>query len=43
VRVDDEAQIENVLAEARKQGGHLVSVQTTKQSLEELFVSATAD
>ena len=43
VRVDDEAQIENVLAEARKQGGHLVSVHTTKQSLEELFVSATAD
>lgn len=43
VRVDDESQIENVLAEARKRGGHLVSVQTTKQSLEELFVSATAD
>ena len=43
VQVDDESQIESVLAEARKQGGKLVSVQSTKQSLEELFVSATAD
>ena len=43
VKVEDESQIESVLAEARKQGGHLVSVQPTKQSLEELFVSATAD
>lgn len=43
IRVDDESQIESVLAEARKQGGHLVSVQPTKQSLEELFVATTAD
>jgi ABC-2 type transport system ATP-binding protein len=43
VRVDDESQIESVIAEARKQGGKLVSVQSTKQSLEELFVSATAE
>jgi len=43
VRVEDESQIESVLSEARKQGGHLVSVQPTKQSLEELFVSATAE
>ncbi|MEQ1763642.1 MAG: ABC transporter ATP-binding protein [Pyrinomonadaceae bacterium] len=43
VRIEDESQIESVLAQARKQGGHLVSVQQTKQSLEELFVSATAD
>ena len=39
VRVDDESQIESVLVEARKQGGQLVSVQPTKQSLEELSVS----
>ncbi|MDI1242414.1 MAG: ABC transporter ATP-binding protein, partial [bacterium] len=43
VRVNDESQIELILSEARKQGGKLVSVQSTKQSLEELFVSATAD
>ena len=43
VRVDDESKIESVLAEARRQGGKLVSVQSTKQSLEELFVSATAE
>ncbi len=43
VRVDDESQIESILSEARRQGGKLVSVQSTKQSLEELFVSATAD
>ena len=43
VRVDDESKIESVLAEARRQGGKLVSVQATKQSLEELFVSATAE
>ncbi|HEX6279248.1 MAG TPA: ABC transporter ATP-binding protein [Pyrinomonadaceae bacterium] len=43
IRVDDESRIDNVLSEVRKNGGHLVSVQPTKQSLEELFVSATAD
>ena len=43
VRVDDESQIESVLAESRKLGGKLVGIQSTKQSLEELFVSATAD
>lgn len=43
VRVDDEAQIDSVLAEGRKLGGHLVSIQPTKQSLEELFVSTTAE
>lgn len=43
IRVDDEAMIESILAEARKQGGKLASVQPTKQSLEELFVSATVE
>ena len=43
VRIEDESQIDSLLAEARKQGGHLVSVQPTKQSLEELFVSATTE
>jgi len=43
VRIDDESQIDSVLAEARSQGGHLVSIQPTKQSLEELFVATTAD
>ena len=43
VRLEDESQIDSVLAEARSRGGHLVSVQPTKQSLEELFVNATAD
>ncbi|HEX6278955.1 MAG TPA: ABC transporter ATP-binding protein [Pyrinomonadaceae bacterium] len=43
IRVDDESRIDHVLSEVRKNGGHLVSVQPTKQSLEELFVSATAD
>jgi ABC-2 type transport system ATP-binding protein len=43
VRIEDESQIDAVLAEARKKGGHLVSIQPTRQSLEELFVSATAE
>lgn len=43
IRIDNEDQIEPILAEARKRGGHLISVQPTKQSLEELFVSTTSD
>jgi ABC-2 type transport system ATP-binding protein len=43
IRIEDESQIDAVLAEARKRGGHLVSIQPTRQSLEELFVSATAE
>lgn len=43
VRVDDESKIDSVLAEGRKLGGHLVSIQPTKQSLEDLFVSTTAE
>jgi len=43
IRVDDESEIGTILAEARKQGGRLASVQPTKQSLEELFVSKTAE
>lgn len=43
VRIEDESQIDSLLAAARKQGGHLVSIQPTKQSLEELFVSTTAE
>ena len=43
IRVDDESEIESILSEARKHGGRLASVQPTKQSLEELFVSATVE
>lgn len=43
VRTDDEGQIETILAEARKAGGKLISVQPVKQSLEELFVSKTGE
>ncbi|PYS99570.1 MAG: ABC transporter [Acidobacteria bacterium] len=38
VEIDDESQIDNLLIEARKSGGHLISVQPVRQSLEELFV-----
>ena len=38
VEVDDESQVEKLLAEARNAGGKLISVQPVRQSLEELFV-----
>src|SRR5688572_3227022 len=41
VRVEDEREIDHVLAAARSEGGNLISVVPVKQSLEELFVSAT--
>lgn len=43
IRVEDEEKIDLILAEARKQGGKLASIQPTKQSLEELFVSTTVE
>jgi ABC-2 type transport system ATP-binding protein len=43
VTVDDESEIERILASARSAGGSLISVQEVKQSLEELFVDRTAD
>ncbi len=43
VRVEDESKIDAILAEARKHGGKLVSIQPLKQSLEELFVSKTGE
>ena len=41
VEIEAEAQIETVLATARKLGGKLISVQPVRQSLEELFVRET--
>ena len=41
IRVDEEKEIDNILAAARANGGSLISVTPVKQSLEELFVSAT--
>ena len=38
VEIDDESQVEKVLADARSAGGKLISVQPVRQSLEELFV-----
>ncbi len=38
VEIDDESQIEKLLAEAKVAGGKLISVQPVKQSLEELFL-----
>ena len=38
----DEADIDAVLAVTRNAGGHLISIQPVKQSLEELFVKETA-
>jgi ABC-2 type transport system ATP-binding protein len=38
VHVNDEAEIEELLSEARRAGGNVVSVQILRQSLEELFV-----
>ena len=43
VRVDNEADIADLLTEARSAGGKLISVQEVKQSLEELFVDSTSD
>jgi ABC-2 type transport system ATP-binding protein len=41
IQIEDESQIENVLAASRNLGGKLVSVQPVRQSLEELFVRET--
>lgn len=41
VEVTDENEIDNLLTEARKSGGKLMSVQPVRQSLEELFVEKT--
>ncbi|CAN5713941.1 ABC transporter ATP-binding protein [soil metagenome] len=41
IQVSDENEIENILKLVRKNGGSLVSVQSVKQSLEELFVKET--
>ncbi len=41
VQVDNEADIEKVLSEARSAGGKVVLVQAVRQSLEELFVERT--
>jgi ABC-2 type transport system ATP-binding protein len=41
IQILDESDIEAVLAITRKAGGHLVSIQPVKQSLEELFVKET--
>jgi ABC-2 type transport system ATP-binding protein len=38
IEIADENEIENVLAELRKAGGKVVSIQPVKQSLEELFL-----
>jgi len=43
LRVLNEADVEAVLRITRKAGGHLASIQTVKQSLEELFVKETAE
>lgn len=42
VEVDDERDVDAVLAATRKAGGRLVSVQPVKHSLEELFINETA-
>ena len=41
VRVDNEAEIDKILSQARAVGGQLRSVQGVRQSLEELFVERT--
>lgn len=43
VRVNDEIDVEKVLAGARLSGGNLVSVNAVKRSLEELFVQETSE
>jgi ABC-2 type transport system ATP-binding protein len=42
IQILDESDIDAVLAITRKAGGHLVSIQPVKQSLEELFVKETS-
>ncbi len=42
VKIEDENQVEEVLATAHQSGGKLVSIQPVRQSLEELFVRETA-
>jgi len=42
IQVLDEADIDAVLKITRSHGGHLISIQPVKQSLEELFVKETA-
>lgn len=42
IEVVDEADVEAVLALVREAGGHLISIQPVKQSLEELFVREAA-
>ncbi|HEX8398299.1 MAG TPA: ABC transporter ATP-binding protein [Pyrinomonadaceae bacterium] len=41
IQIEEESQIESVLAASRNLGGKLVSVQPVRQSLEELFVRET--
>jgi ABC-2 type transport system ATP-binding protein len=41
IGVDDESQIDNVLAGIRQAGGKLIAIEPVKQSLEELFVEKT--
>lgn len=43
IQILDEADIDAVLAITRECGGHLISIQPIKQSLEELFVKETAE
>ena len=43
IRVDQENEIDRILAAARSEGGSLISIVPVKQSLEELFVSKTGD
>ncbi len=43
VEIDDESEIEKLLAEAKVAGGKLISVQPVKQSLEELFLDRPQD
>ncbi len=43
IEIDDESQIEKLLADVRVAGGKLISVQPVKQSLEELFLDRPSD
>ena len=43
IQVLDESDIDAVLSITRKAGGHLISIQPVKQSLEELFVKETKE
>ena len=42
IQISDENDIDQILQITRKAGGHLVSIQPVRQSLEELFVKETA-